>query len=242
MWDLPTGREQIKNNRGYAMKRLGSAHAWRTGLWLNRVRIVCGASLLILTGCNVLGTIQERAEALNTTAADYASAAILYNVVRASKAEPLNFVSLSAFTGHQTASIGIGLPNIIIGADRTTAQNLFIFGPNSISGSESNDFNVGVIDDPASYAALLKPADPATLGFILSQSYDPALVLFLFVSYIQIVNTDGSSMVYENDPFTVLTDADVTDQSACATLAGNTAWAPPTLDRIGPMLFPIFLL
>jgi hypothetical protein len=151
---------------------------------------------------------------------EYASSAILYNVVRASKAEPLNFVSLAAVTGHQTATAGIGLPTIIVGPGRTATQNLFLFGPNSIGGSEASDFNVGVIDDPASYAALLRPTDPATLGFLLSQSYDPAMLFFLFVSSIEIDNGRGSSTVYTNDPYVEVSDDDVNDQRACAEKAG----------------------
>ena len=63
---------------------------------------------------------------------------------------------------------------------------MFVFGSNVVGATNSNDFNVNIIDDPKSYAALLTPVDPATMGFLINSGYDPARVLFIFISRIQL--------------------------------------------------------
>jgi hypothetical protein len=141
-----------------------------------------------LASCEFLGSMEERAEEVNKNTANYAASAILVNVIRASLAEPLNFVSITAVTGHQTASAGVGLPTIVLGPHVHTSPHFFAVGPNSISASESNDFNVNIINDPQSFAALLRPVDPATIGFFIDQGYEQARVFFLFVSRIQIAD------------------------------------------------------
>lgn len=153
-------------------------------------------SSLLMSSCNTVGSVESRAENINKMMATYASSAILYNVLRAANAEPLQFVSLATLTGHDTASASIGLPTIVIGAGQTPAQRLFLFGPNSISGSESNDFTNSAIDDPQSYAALLRPVDPATIGFFIAQGYTQGMVLFLFISRIRVYDA-GNHLLHD---------------------------------------------
>ena len=160
------------------------------------------AGAIVVGACSMLGSIEERAETVNLAAATYVSSAILYNVLRASEAEPLNFVGFTGVTGHESSSAGIGLPTIIVGPGRTPEQHLFLFGPNTVSISASNDFNISVVDDPDSQAALLTPVDPATMGFFINQGYNPDHVFFLFMS--KIVDVDKSGKIiraYENEPY-----------------------------------------
>src|SRR5271163_1027557 len=116
-----------------------------------------------MPSCTTLGTLEQRAEQLNLISAIYAASAILYNILRATHAEPLQFVSLTAVTGHGTATANLGLPSVVIGP---LVNKLYTFGSNSLSGSVSDDFNVSVVDDPASFAALSRPVDPATMGYL----------------------------------------------------------------------------
>src|SRR5580704_12824265 len=94
-----------------------------------------------MIGCSTLGSVQSRSEEMNKISASYSNDAILYNILRAKDVEPLNFSTLTAFTGHGQAGASVGLPTFIIGPGRTPAQNLFIFGSNSINFQESTDFN-----------------------------------------------------------------------------------------------------
>lgn len=145
----------------------------------------------VLSGCATVGTVQSRSEEINLVTSSYSNASELLNVLRAQEAEPINFVSLTAATGHITASAGIGLPTIYLGPE---GQRVYQFGPNTLSGSEGTDFNVSVLDDPQSIAALSKPVDPATIGFLINQFYSRDLVLFLTISRIT-VQEPGSELV-----------------------------------------------
>jgi hypothetical protein len=169
------------------------------GLALRMPIVVAIVLLPLLTGCNTLGSVQERAEGVNKTTAGYAASAILFNILRAKEAEPLNFVSLAGVTGHITAGASLGLPTVVVGPGRTPAQNLFLFGPNTISGSEGSDFAVNVVDDPASFAALARPTDPATIGFFINQLSNRDLLLFLLISKFDIVDKNGERVGCRGD-------------------------------------------
>jgi hypothetical protein len=153
---------------------------------------------IVVTACTTLGALEDRAAQINVKSANYSASAIFYNVLRATFAEPLNFVSLTAVTGHGTASASIGLPTITFG---TPAQKLYSFGPNSISGSEADDFNISIIDDPASFAALARPIDPATVGFFINQFFNRDQLLFLAIAKIDVTDLRGSTTTYYNEPW-----------------------------------------
>jgi len=105
---------------------------------------------------------------------------------------------------------GIGLPTIIIGPGRNAQEHLFLFGPNTVGASTSNDFNISVVDDPESQAALLQSIDPATLGFFINQGYDRRLVFFLFISKMVDVDKNTKEVVhtYSNEPYGYLEPSD----------------------------------
>lgn len=153
-----------------------------------------------LNGCETIGTLDGRAQSVNTITAKYAAEAVLYNIVRAKEGEPLNFVNIGALSGHNGFTGSVGLPTIYEGPGRTAAQRVFTFGPNTIGASESSDYTLGVVSDPQSYAALMRPVDTATIGFLLNMYYNTDTVLFLFISKIQVLE-DNQTTVYENEPY-----------------------------------------
>jgi len=159
----------------------------------------CGA-VALLAACSTVDTVDSRAESMNQSAAAYANTATLLNIVRASQYEPLSFVSVTGITGHNTLTGTLGLPNGTFGPNQTATQRLFIFGPNSVGGTASNDFNVSVIDDPGSYQALLTPINPAVIGFFISQGYPRELLFYLFVDRLWIERTPGHWYEYDNHP------------------------------------------
>ena len=92
------------------------------------------ATIAGLCGCDTLGSIDERAQTFNKVSADYAAAAILYNILRAKEAEPLHFVSLTGVVGHNTLTASLGLPTFEFGPDKTETQRLFLLGPTLVGG------------------------------------------------------------------------------------------------------------
>ena len=172
------------------------------------LRIVGVVALSLLgANCSQIDSIDSRAQTMNRGVANYYSEAILLNLIRASRSEPLAFVSLSGVTGHNTIQGNIGLPSITVGPHTPVvppgvvpARN-YTFGPNSTGATVSNDFNASVVDDPLSYAALLAPTNPATIGFFINQGYSREVLFYLFVDRIKIVDAKGATIEeYENAP------------------------------------------
>ncbi len=151
---------------------------------------------ILVGGCAALDHVDDRVLTANRTSATASSETILLNIVRASRFEPLNFTSLTGLTGHDTGSIG--LPTI------TWPPHLLpTYGTTNGTGqlTISNDFNVSVLDDPNSYAALLAPVNPAIIGLLIKQGYPRELLFFLLIDHIKILS-DGKEFkdAYFNDP------------------------------------------
>ena len=149
------------------------------------MRKVCSASaalagLGVLAACAPIDRVDERAIAMHESAARYADEAALFDLVRVIKGEPIRFASLDTVQGHDTESAGIGLPTFTLGWHAKTQPRTFSFGPNTANRSQATDFSLAVVDDPATYKALMTPLNPATFGFFQDQAYDSALLMHLF--------------------------------------------------------------
>lgn len=165
------------------------------------------AAIMLAGGCTEIDAVNSRTSTMNEGVANYYSEAILLNVIRASRSEPLSFVALTSLQGHNTINGGVGLPAITLGPHtpvlppaQVPARN-FTFAPNTLSRSASTDFNASVVDDSASYQGLLAPISPATIGFFINQGYSRELLFFLFVDRMRLLNLDGTLIEeYTNDP------------------------------------------
>jgi hypothetical protein len=59
-----------------------------------------------------------------------------------------------------------------------------------------------VLDDPASYAGLLAPINPAQIAFFINQGYSREIIFFLFVDRIRLLDRHGLVIEeYQNIPF-----------------------------------------
>lgn len=78
-----------------------------------------------------------------------------------------------------------------------------------MGASEATDFNISVLDDPQSIAALSRPIDPATLGFLINQEFNRDLLFFLAISRLDFIESSAEKNVsetvttYINDPLAV---------------------------------------
>ena len=156
------------------------------------------SAIPLLGGCIIADApIGARSEDVNRTIADYRNVSTLLNIARASNADPLNFVSITGFTGHGTSSLSLGLPSITIGPIPDGGARNYVFGPNSTGLNFSNDFTNGVIDDQASTIALMTPLTPGSVGF-LSRFGQDLLIRTLFISEIRIYDP-ATDKTYEFD-------------------------------------------
>ena len=154
-----------------------------------------------LTGCAIADDVTLRAETMNTTIGDYNSHAILLNIVRASKSEPLTFVAVTGGAPNTVFQGNAAVPTFNFSPFTLTSWAL---GPTSASamGQASNILAVAAVDDPASWQALLTPVDTATIGFFIKQNYPREMLLRLFIDRIRVRNPSLTSGYYElvNNP------------------------------------------
>lgn len=162
---------------------------------------------MFASACSSFDPLDQRGETINRNATDYANDATLLNVVRAKLSEPLAFVTITGLSGTQSATGSFGFSGVTFGPHVNTSPRAFTFGPNSVGRTNTNVVNISVVDDPASFAALLAPMNPAMLAFFINQDYPRDLLFFLFISEIREMQVDAKGHetgvvlhTYENKP------------------------------------------
>ena len=140
-----------------------------------------------LAGCVAQGEIQNHVERINKSVGTSRNEAILLNIVRASRNEPLYFTSLPSVTGQGNMSLSSGLPTITFGPGQTVAQKQFTF-TNSLYNSASSTFDVGLLESKGFYDGLLQPINLPEANLILHQGFSRALVFSVLVDKVRITS------------------------------------------------------
>lgn len=134
--------------------------------------------------------------------------AILLNVVRASKFQPLNFLVYQTYTGTATASAQVASPGFIVGPNRVASQKQFTFSNSTVNatGTGTGSISVQNLDTQDFYDALLTPVDFTNLYAFQRQGYPRELLFRLFTDYVSLkppADVDpqgrGARIIY-NDP------------------------------------------
>jgi hypothetical protein len=170
------------------------------------MRLSAAIAAVLLAGCTAFDPIDQRGETINRDATSYANDATLLNIIRGMMQEPLTFIAITGLDGTASASGTIGLPSLQFGP-HGGMDRAYSFATNAVSRTNSNTFHISVVDDPASYAGLLSPINPAIIAFMLRQGYSTPFLFFLFTSELREVRVDPNSgnttdvvRVYLNDP------------------------------------------
>src|SRR5208282_4948224 len=164
-------------------------HGWATGAFLRLARVVAGITLVSsLVACTAFDPLDSTGETINRNATDYANDAILMNIVRSELYEPLSFITITSVQGSSTASGALGFGGFLLGPAKPPVT--YLLGPASAGRTNTNIFNISVVDDPASFAALLAPVSPATIGFFINQGYPRELLFFLLTDRLRQVEED----------------------------------------------------
>ena len=119
-----------------------------------RLALAATASLL-LGGCLTFGSIQQRGTTINESIGVMQNRAILLNLVRASRSEPLYFTSINSVQAQGAADFKLALPVIPAGAGLTAAQRALTFnsgGSTFLDNSTNTNFQMGVYSTQAFYA------------------------------------------------------------------------------------------
>jgi len=158
-----------------------------------------------LAGCSTFAPEEGRVSEINKSAGGYAEQAILLNVIRAQKYEPLSFVTVTGLDGTTSVQGSLGFGGFTLGPHLPTSPHTFLLGPDAVARTGSNTFHVSVVDDPASFVALLSPMTPATIAFFINQGYPRELLFFLAVDRITVqppakAGAAAAPATYRNDP------------------------------------------
>ena len=176
---------------------------------LGGVVISLFAAALLAACTEVVDTTTEIRYGQYNYTTDWAkNEAILLNIVRASKFQPLNFLVYQTYTGTATASAQVASPGFIIGPNRVASQKQFTFSNSTVNatGTGTGSISVQNLDTQDFYDALLSPVDFTNLYAFQRQGYPRELLFRLFADYVALkppIDQDPqgrNAVIVYNDP------------------------------------------
>jgi len=129
----------------------------------------------LLAGC-IDSTLAPRAADINLGTQNVRESAILTNIVRASRSEPLNFVALSKYTGTGSLSMNQSATVNAYARHPTSVSFGQIFGT-SANAAQGNSFDVGTLENKEFYGGFMSPLDLESLNLLLNAGLNKELVL-----------------------------------------------------------------
>jgi hypothetical protein len=177
--------------------------------WPSHHRVLLAALLpILLCGCIAFGSFDKRAQAINRGVANTQNTALLLNLVRASRSEPLYFTATSAVHGSGSEDFNLSLPAVAFGPG--SPQSYAIGNTNLIDSNTSTGFDVDILSSKDFYAGMLTPLGPDDVNLLFSQGYPREMVLYLVVDRLVVTDLTGlapgaddsraPTAVYVNDP------------------------------------------
>lgn len=158
---------------------------------------------MLMAGCAAVDTVSPRVVTFNQQAADAGSKAILTNIMRAAYAEPLQFTNLSSANGQGQISgnVSAGIPFPFRGGNGLPLPQQYIAGNFSSQANAANSFTMSNQNTQEFYQGIQAPLSQQAIFSLMSEGYDPRIILTIFVSDI-ILTKDGHAEVVRNDPDT----------------------------------------
>jgi hypothetical protein len=161
------------------------------------------ASGLLLSGCLTFGQIQDRGESLNDGIGQMQNRALLLNIVRASRGEPLYFTTLSQANGQANFDFKVGAPSFATGAGLTAAQKALSINPSgstSLDNSTFTNFQLQLYSSKEFYAGLLAPIELPDVYMLSKQGFSRELLFYLLIESAKVTFANGTSVLLTNDP------------------------------------------
>jgi hypothetical protein len=165
--------------------------------------LALAASCLALSGCITLGSIGDRGIALNEGIGGWQNRGVLLNLVRASRGEPLYFLSLNNATGSGTMDFKFGYPLFTLGPRLTLPQKQYSFGgggTNVLDNSTMTQFQVNVFSNQAFYQGIMQPVSLGEVNLLLNQGFPRELIFLLVIDKAKLTDKSGNAFFVYNDP------------------------------------------
>jgi hypothetical protein len=161
------------------------------------------ASCAALSGCLSTGAIGNRGTALNEGVGDWQNRGILLNLVRASRGEPLYFLSLNNAIGSATTDLKFGYPLFTLGPHLTLPQKQYSFGgggTNVLDNSTYTQFQVNVYSNQAFYQGIMQPLSLGEVNLLLNQGFSRELIFYLVIDKAKLTDKNGNAFFVYNNP------------------------------------------
>ena len=165
--------------------------------------LVLASLALMLSGCLSVGTVDRRATALNLSVADTQNRAVLLNLARASRAEPIYFTAVNQLGASALTDFKLGLPSFSFGPNQTAAMKVYTFGAaasDALDNQTSTNFQMGVLGSRDFYSGLMAPLSLRDVDLLLHQGFSRELVFLLVIDKIKITPSGDEPTVIYNDP------------------------------------------
>jgi hypothetical protein len=164
--------------------------------------LLLGTAALALSGCLAQGSIGGRATAINEGAGVAQNRAVLLNLVRASRSEPLYFLAMTRITGSATQDLRLGLPAGTLGPGPPTVRNYTFGGGNTniLDNSTITSFDENLLGSKDFYAGMLAPLNLQDVDLLLHQGFARELIFDLVIEKATITPLNGEPFVIYNDP------------------------------------------
>jgi hypothetical protein len=167
---------------------------WRCVLRMKALLVV-GA---LVAGC-VDSTLVPRAYDINQGTQNIRESAVLMNIVRASRSEPLNFVPLSKYTGTGSVSLNESLSRNSPAVKPPGSTVLTQIFTSTASAAQGNSFDVGTLENKEFYGGFMSPLDLESLNLLLNAGLNKELVLHSVIEAFR-VRLAGRSLLFVNNP------------------------------------------
>jgi hypothetical protein len=169
------------------------------------MRIAAAAAApLLLAGCLSLGSIETRGTNINESIGVMQNRAMLLNLVRASRSEPLYFTAINQVQAQGATDLKLTAPVVLTGQGLTAAARAFTWdsgGSTFLDNSTNTNFQMGVYSTQAFYSGMLAPLGLTEVDLLLHQGFPRELIFYLAIEKAKLTNVKtGQSIIVYNDP------------------------------------------
>ena len=151
---------------------------------LKSARILVLAALsLTLSACVSAGSLATRGTSIDEGVGAMANRGILLNLARASRSEPLYFVSIGTIQAQGSTDLRLGAPAFTEGASLPTVARQVIAGGTStfLDNTINTNFQMGVFNTQTFYEGMLQPLGLNDIDLLLHQGFSREMVFYLVI-------------------------------------------------------------
>jgi hypothetical protein len=161
---------------------------------------------LLLSACVSAGSLANRGTSIDEGVGQMANRGILLNLARASRGEPLYFVSIGNVQAQGTTDLRLGAPAFTEGASLPLAARQIVQSGTStfLDNTINTNFQMGVFNTQTFYEGMLQPLGLNDIDLLLHQGFSREMVFYLVIEKAKITPcplTPGSDpCIVNNDP------------------------------------------